>query len=308
MAATDSERIAPPPLISVFGGSGFLGRAVTRTLAAAGMRVRVVARHPWRSEMPTGAEFFRGDIRDEQQVVAALQGAWGAVNAVSLYVEPRGGPTFEDIHVIAAERLARCVRETGVRRLVHISGIGVNPHSPSSYVRARTAGEARVRETLAEAITLRPSVLFGRDDAFLSALAQVARLPFAPLFGHGDTRLQPVHVDDVAAAVGQALQRDDTRGRIYELGGATVHRYRDLVRIVQEHYGHRRPLLPVPFAAWRALGALAAMLPNPPLTRDQVMLMEADNVVGTTQHTFASLGIAPSAIEDRLDECLGSRR
>jgi len=280
--------------VTVFGGTGFLGRRIVTRLAQAGTEVTVAARHEHDVSVPgaSGRVVFRQtDVRDDASLAAALEGADAAVNAVSLYAE-RKGLSFADIHVEAATRLARLTAENHVR-LVHISGIGVDEASDSAYVRARARGERAVREACPGAVVLRPSVLFGPDDAFASSLAMLARLPLVPLFGHGTTRLQPVHVNDVAEAVARVLARGII-GEAIELGGGGVHDYRALVRAAQQR--HRRPLLPVPFPLWRALTAPLAVLPGPPLTRDQVILMESDNVVGRDAATFARLGIEPRDI------------
>jgi NADH dehydrogenase len=199
--------------VCVFGGTGFLGRRIVRHLAAAGMRVRVVARRPARPEgLEVGnIELQAADIRDAAAVATAVAGARAVVNAVSLYVETRD-ISFAAIHVDGAERLARLARDAGVERLVHVSGIGADPGSSSRYVAARGLGELRVRSAFPQATALRPSVLFGAGDTFLSTLDGITRLPVVPLFGAGRTRLQPVHVDDVAGAVVRILQRPDTAG------------------------------------------------------------------------------------------------
>lgn len=289
--------------ITVFGGTGFLGSAVVRRLAAAGTPVRVAARHaavPESSGTNGGAvEPCVADVRDEDAVARAVAGAGGVVNAVGLYVE-RGGATFDAVHVEGAARVARCARAAGVERLVHISGIGADPRSRSRYVAARGRGEARVHTEHPEAVILRPSVLFGPGDAFLRTLDAVTRLPAVPLFGDGGTRLQPVHVDDVAAAATRALEEPAAVGRVFELGGAGVYSYRAIVEAVLAHHRRRRLLLPVPFPAWRLLATLASALPAPPLTRDQVALMEADSIVGAEVGTFADLGITPRALDDVL--------
>lgn len=288
--------------VTVFGGTGFLGGAVVRRLHAAGTPVRVAARHPGSPAADGDGGTAAGrvaDVRDEDAVARAVAGAAAVVNAVGLYVE-RGGATFEAVHVEGAARVARCARAAGVERLVHISGIGADPRSRSRYVAARGRGEARVRDAFPDAVILRPSVLFGPGDAFLRTLDAVTRLPAIPLFGAGATRLQPVHVDDVAAAVARVLDDPGTAGRTYELGGAHVQSYRAIVEAVLAHHGRRRPLLPLPFAAWRLLAALASVLPTPPLTRDQVTLMEADSVVGPGVGTFADLGITPRGLADVL--------
>lgn len=293
-------------LITVFGGTGFLGRAIVHRLLEAGARVRVAARNP-HSPPPVGFEerfdACRADIRDPDAVARAVHGADGAVNTVSLYVE-RAGTTFQDIHVEGAGILARGARDAGVERLVHVSGLGVDDDSPSAYVRARARGEHRVREIFPEAIILRPSVLFGPGDAFLAALKSVTLAPVIPLFGKGDTRLQPVFVDDVARAVERSLGDAAAPGRVFELGGAQVLTYREAVKAVLAHLGRRRVLVPVPFPVWRVLAGAASVLPGPPLTRDQVILMQADNVVSGVLPRFADLGIEPRGLREALPECL----
>jgi NADH dehydrogenase len=185
-----------------------------------------------------------------------------------------------------------------VQRLVHISGIGADPASDSPYVRARAIGERLVREAFPAATILRPSVMFGPADAFLNRLAALARIsPALPLFGSGEVKLQPVYVGDVAAAVARALVTPEAAGRLYELGGPRVYSYRALVQLVLDQTGRRRLLLPVPYAAWNALAALLAPLPQRPISRDQVKLMQKDNVVSPGALTFADLGITPTALE-----------
>ncbi len=186
-------------------------------------------------------------------------------------------------------------------RLVHISGIGADPASRSAYVRARAAGERLVREAFPEATILRPSVMFGPEDAFFNLLADLARvLPVLPLFGKGTVRLQPVYVEDTAAAVARALADPAAPGRTYELGGPRIYRYAELVRLALEHSGRRRLLLPVPYLAWDAIATLAGWLPNPPISRDQVTLMREDNVVAAGMPGLADLGIVPTAPETVL--------
>ena len=277
-------------LYTIFGGTGYLGSAVVRRLATLGCRVRIAVRCPVApDDLGAGVEQVRCDIRDPASVAKALAGAEGGVNAVSLYVEGQGQDSFQAVHVDAARCVARTARERGVSRLVHVSGIGSDPRSPSPYVAARGRGEAAVREAMPEAALLRPSVLFGPGDAFLGTLDGVTRLPVVPLFGDGSTRLQPVHVDDVAAAAAAALTRPEAAGRVFELGGAGVYRYRDLLEMVMAARRRRRLLLPVPFALWRALARACAILPSPPLTLDQVIIMQRDNTVSSGTAGFAEL-------------------
>ncbi len=292
-------------IVTVFGGSGFLGRAVVAALAP-GWTVRVAARHPDRGIDPevvtvSGVEV---DIRDDELVGHAVAGAAAVVNAVGLYSE-RGGETFAAIHVEGAGRVARAASNAGVRRLVHVSGIGVDSGSPSAYVRARADGERRVREVFENVVIVRPSVLIGPDDALLGSLDAVTRLaPIIPLFGQGDIRLQPVFVHDVARAVHAVLEHASPLP-IYELGGARTCTYRELVLLVLGHRRRRRLLAPFPLFAWDAIATAAALLPSPPLTPDQVELMRADNVVAAEGvGTFVDLGIPPGAVDELLDRCL----
>jgi NADH dehydrogenase len=287
----------------VFGGTGFLGRAIVRALTARGDTVRVAARRPNAAGMPPGVELRRADIQDDAAVAAAVEGAETVVNAVSLYVEG-GGLDFDGIHVEGATRLARVAHSAGVERIIHVSGIGVTEESPSPYVRARARGEMRVREMFPGASILRPSVLFGPDDSFLATLDNVTRLPVVPLFGRGNTRLQPVHVEDVAAAVAGAAHTADATGRVFELGGNEVLHYREIVQAVLSHRRRWRPLLPVPWAAWRGIAYAGKMLSNPPLTIDQIVLMQADNIVSVGMATFADLGIEARGLHASLTECL----
>lgn len=297
------------PVVTVFGATGFLGREICQALVEEGWIVRLAARRPNRvllSGIPRDrSERVAVDIRRRPEVARALEGTAAAVNAVSLYVQSRK-LRFEDVHVRGAAAIAECAREQGVDRLVHISGIGVDPQSPSSYVRARAQGEQAVREAFAGATVLRPSVLFGPGDAFVSNLVKIARLPVVPLFGRGQTRLQPAFVEDVAEAVNVALHRPDSTGRVYELGGGQVLTYREAVAAVMKELGVRRPLMPVPFVFWKLIAALLRPLPNPPLTRDQVVLMTTDNIAGSEIPGFADLELEARRFDQALTMCLKS--
>jgi uncharacterized protein YbjT (DUF2867 family) len=294
--------------VTVFGGSGFLGGEVVRRLAADGALVRVAVRHPERARFPAGRiTTARADVWDEASVGPAVAGVDAVVNTVGHYVQ-RGGASFEAIHGQGAMHVARAAAAAGARRLVHISGIGADEESESSYVRARAIGERLVREAFPDATILRPSVMFGPEDAFFNQLAGLARvLPVLPLFGSGDVKLQPAYVGDVAQAVAKALTIEAAKGKTYELGGPRAYSYRALLELLLRQVGRRRLLLPVPYGAWEFLAALMAPLPKRPISRDQVVLMKQDNVVGPNALSFADLGIAPRSIEEVLPTYLGGK-
>ena len=297
-----------PATITVFGVSGYLGRRVVRALVAADFRVRAAARRPAAesfADLGDRVEPVVADIRDAGAIAAAIGEACGVVNAVGLYTE-RGDESFAAIHVDGAGRVAAAARVAGAR-LVHLSGIGADPGSPSKYVRARAHGEARVRATAPDASILRPSVLFGHDDAFLGALLGLVRmLPVIPLFGDGRARLQPVHVDDVAAAIVAILKLGNEAAPLYELGGARAYAYRELLALLAARLGRKRLLVPLPFVAWNLLAALLSPLPNPPLSRDQIELVRRDNLPNPDLPGFADLGIAPRALEAELERLMSA--
>jgi uncharacterized protein YbjT (DUF2867 family) len=296
--------------VTVFGGTGFLGRRVVRHLRERAFSVRIASRHPDR--MPSGVdgpqlESIEADIHDERSVADALAGAYGVVNAVSLYVE-HGTETFHSVHVESAQQLAIQARRAGVQRLVHVSGIGADPGSPSLYIRKRGEGELAVRAAFADATLIRPAVMFGPDDAFLTTILELLRrLPVYPMFGRGRTRLQPVDVDDVAEAIARSMQRAETRSMVFEYGGPHVYTYEELLGTVAREAGLKPILIPVPFAAWRVLAWIAEMLPNPPVTRNQVELMQVDTVSSPQSPGFGELGISPHSVENVLQQICRKR-
>jgi uncharacterized protein YbjT (DUF2867 family) len=256
-------------IVTVLGGTGFLGHRVVRHLLDRGFSVRATARHPER--VPTlfgpnevNAEAVGADVHDEASVAAALAGTYAVVNAVSLYVERGGQEIFRAVHVEAAERIGRLAREAGVERLIHVSGIDADPASPSNYIRARGEGEIAVREAFPGVTLVRPSVIFAPDDSFLTTLARLLRtLPIYPLFGRGQTRLQPVHVEDVGEAIARILGlAAGSRGPYYELGGPHTYTFAELVRSVADGIGTRPWLVPLPFVLWEAVALLSEFAPS----------------------------------------------
>jgi uncharacterized protein YbjT (DUF2867 family) len=289
--------------VTVFGGSGFLGRQIVKRLAADGARVRVAVRHPERASfLERGGRAGQitavyADVWEKASVGAAMEGSEAAINLVGHYRE-RSKATFEATRGHGAMHVAQAAATAGVERLVHISGLGTDPKSDSPYARARGIGERLVTEAFPAATILRPGVIFGSEGGFLNRLAALARvLPVMPLFGLGETKLQPVFVGDVAEAVAGALATPATRGRLYELGGPRVYTYKELVQLVLARSERKRLLMPVPYFAWEALAASVAPLPRRPISRNQIELMQQDNVVRADALTLADLGIAPTPVE-----------
>jgi uncharacterized protein YbjT (DUF2867 family) len=298
-------------VVTVFGGTGFLGRRVADHLRKLGFFVRIASRHANRSRDlfgPDGPQLqsVEADIENPHAVADALAGAYGAVNAVSLYVERRG-KTFHAGHVEAARRLAAQAQQNGLERFVQVSGIGADAASPSLYIRKRGEGEQAVRGTFADALIIRPAVMFGPDDSLLNTiLALLRNLPILPMFGRGLTRLQPVYVGDVAQAIARVLERTERRAVAFELGGPHIYSYEELLRAVAREAGIEARLVSMPFGVWHVLAWMAEILPGPPVTRSQIELMQVDNVASQSMPGFADLGISPRPIDDVLREMLAS--
>jgi uncharacterized protein YbjT (DUF2867 family) len=242
-------------------------------------------------------EAVGANVHDEVAVAAALADAY---RAVKLYVERGGHVVFRAVHVEAAARVARLAREAGVERLIHVSGIGADPASPSDYICARGEGEIVVREAFPDATLVRPSVMFAPDDHFLTTLASLLRiLPVYPPVGRGGTRLQPVHADNVAEAIARILGCTASADhRCCELGGPRSYTYAELLRGIADRIGTRAWLLPLPFELWQALAFVSEFVPGAPLTRSQVALMRRDNVAADDLPGLRDLRIAPTALED----------
>ncbi|WJR79040.1 complex I NDUFA9 subunit family protein [Bradyrhizobium sp. NP1] len=289
--------------VTVFGGTGFVGRRIVRQLSGSAVTVRAASRRPAGVE-GDNVEHFVADAHDERSVEAAVAGADGVVNAISLYVEHRGD-TFHSVHVEAAASIARVARRAGIKRFVHLSGIGADAASPSPYIRSRGQGEAAVQAAFPGAVVIRSAVMFAPDDAFLTTILGLLRtLPAYPLFGDGRTRLQPVYVGDVAAAIAKVLQQTQRPYPIYELGGPRVYSYEELLRTIARAAGLRPMLVRIPFAFWNAVAGFAEILPHPPLTRNQVELMQIDTTASDNRPGFGLLGISPRSLEQELEAML----
>ena len=303
------------PIVTIFGGSGFVGRYIARRMAKAGWRVRVAMRRPnealfVRTYGVVGqVEPVLANIRDDASVAEALAGAEAAVNCVGI-LAPLGKQTFDAVQAEGAERVARLSAEAGIKRFVHVSAIGADADSPSAYARTKAAGEAGVLAHRPDAVILRPSIIFGTEDEFFNRFASMARMsPVIPVIGP-DTRFQPVFVDDVAAAAEKALI-DGAAPGVYELGGPEVESFRELMKRMLRILGRKRLIVAVPWWAARMQGRIfdfgsrmtGGLLPAP-VTYDQVQLLQRDNVVSEGAKGLGDLGVTPTPMEAVLPDYL----
>lgn len=291
-------------LFTIFGGTGFIGRYVVQRLADRGARILVISRSPRTRGLhlqPLGAVnqiVVQGtDLDDEAALRRTVAGASGVINLIGILYET-GRQPFAEVHGALPGRIAAAASAEGVPRLVHVSAIGADPDSTSAYARSKAEGERRVRDAFPAATILRPSIVIGPEDGFFNRFANLARfLPALPLIGGGKTRFQPVYVGDVAQAVVAALERDDCQGQTYELGGPKAYTFEELMRYMLQVVERRRLLVNVPFGLANLLARFLELLPEPPLTRDQVELLKYDNVVTPGVPSFDALGITPTPIE-----------
>jgi uncharacterized protein YbjT (DUF2867 family) len=301
-------------LVTIYGGSGFLGRHVVRAIARTGARMRVAVRRPELAGhlQPLGGVgqivAVQANVRFPDSLLAAADGADAVINLVGILF-PTGKQTFKAVQDEGACHVAEAARAAGVRTLVHVSAIGADANSPSVYARTKAAGETAIVETFPEAVIIRPSIVFGPEDDFFNRFAKLARvLPALPLIGGGKTRLQPVFVGDVAKAIIAALEGKAHGSGALELGGPEILTLKVVIQRVLDYTMRKRWLVPVPFWFAKLQGALLQFLPNPPLTLDQVRLLQVDNVVSDgairTGRTLEGLGIEPIAIPSVVPEYL----
>jgi uncharacterized protein YbjT (DUF2867 family) len=294
--------MATRSVATVFGGSGFIGRYIVKRLAHKGFVVRVAVRDTERALFlkPMGGVGqvvpLHASLTNEATVHRAIEGADLVVNAVGILAERRRGD-FQRIQADGAGLVARLATAAGVGRLVHISAIGADPQAPSRYGASKGAGEALVRAAFAGATILRPSLVFGPEDQLFNRFAAMARvLPIMPVIC-GDTQFQPVYVGDVADAVMAALGRPDAVGATYELGGPRVWRFRELLAYILTETGRRRPMLDIPLSLARLQARFLELVPGKPLTRDQLIMLQRDNIVGPDVPGLKELGIVPTPLE-----------
>jgi uncharacterized protein YbjT (DUF2867 family) len=296
-------------LITLYGGSGFIGRHVVRAIAMTGARMRVAVRRPELALhlQPLGGvgqiNAVQANVRYPDSLLAAADGADAVVNLVGILF-PAGKQTFKAVQDEGARHVAEAARSAGVGTLVHISAIGASPDAPSVYARTKAAGEAAVKAVIPDAVILRPSIVFGPEDDFFNRFAALARIaPALPLIGGGKTRFQPVFVGDVARAVLAGLTGKAGAGAPYELGGPEVLTLKEVMQRVLAYAMRKRLLVPEPFWLAKLQAAFLQWLPRPPLTIDQVRLLETDNVVGEAAAPGAALRGSASNRSPSLPWC-----
>lgn len=290
-------------LVTVFGGSGFLGRHIIRALARDGWRIRVGVRHPNTAHFlrPMGRvgqiQLVKANLLKRDDVAEMMREADAVINLVGILFQ-RGSQRFQAIHIDGAEAVARAAAEHGIGRVIHFSALGASPGSPSEYARSKAEGEKRVRAAFPGATIMRPSVVFGPEDDFFNRFAALARIsPVLPLIGGGHTRFQPVYAGDVAQAALAALGNAGAASQTFELGGPEVMTLKEVMQFVLRETRRRRLLMNVPFGLARFQAAFLGLLPKPPLTPDQVRLLESDNVVTGGAAGLAELGVTPTTVE-----------
>ncbi|MCW5735930.1 MAG: complex I NDUFA9 subunit family protein [Enhydrobacter sp.] len=294
--------------VTVFGGSGFVGRAIVRALARQGYLVRVASRRVGLAEpVKTSGDvgqvmLMQANLRHPDSVARAVSGSQAVVNAAGIFVQ-RGRQSYEAVHANGARAIAEAARAAGAQRLIHVSGIGAdNRSSSNAFLRSKVSAEDAVISGFNSATILRPSVVFGPEDALFNRMAAIAaKAPFVPVVGDGSARVQPVFVGDVGKAAVAALGRPDTARSVFELGGPRVYSYRDLAALVLTEIDRRKPIVGVPVGVMKLAGFFAQQIARvglvPPITADQVELMRHDNIVRPGAQSLATLGIHPTAAE-----------
>ncbi|MBB3562045.1 NADH dehydrogenase [Rhizobium sp. BK512] len=304
-----------PPLVTVFGGSGFIGRHVVRALAKRGYRIRVAVRRPDLAGFlqPLGnvgqISFVQANLRYRNSIDRAVEGADHVINCVGILHES-GRNTFDAVQEFGGRAVAEAARNAGAT-LTHLSAIGANSGSQSSYGRTKGRAEAAILSIKPDAVIFRPSVVFGPEDSFFNKFADMARMfPVLPLVGGGKTKFQPVYVEDVAEAVARAVDGKVETGKIYELGGPEVLTFRECLETMLKVTVRKNPLVSLPFGIASMIGSIASLVPfiAPPITPDQVKLLKHDNVVSKEAEaegrTLKGLGIKPTMATSVLDSYL----
>ncbi|HEX9275410.1 MAG TPA: complex I NDUFA9 subunit family protein [Casimicrobiaceae bacterium] len=295
--------------ITVVGGTGFIGSRLVETLVGRGASVRIVSRHAERDgRAAPPIERVSGSIEQQSTIDRAVEGASAVVNLIGT-TAAKSEQAFYSLHRDVARRLAQAARDAGVKRFVHVSAMGIAPDAPSIADRSKAAGEIAVRQAFAEANLVRPALVYGPDDHFFARFAALVRsAPAIPLVGGGRTRFQPMHVYDVAEAMARMLERPDSAGRTFELGGSEIFSLRELIERLCRSMRRRPWLLSIPFPLAEAGAYLTQWLPHAPLTVDQVRLLKTDKVIGDPAGAPSALGVRPRPLEPFLSELAAQYR
>ena len=299
-------------IVTIIGGTGFLGRHIVRQLAKAGYTLRVIVRNPSSADaqaLKTGGDVGQivltsGNLAYPQSLVGKVEDSFAIINLVGVLFES-GSQGFSRLHAQGAEKLAQMAAAAGVPRLIHMSALGVDKAHGSTYANSKMLGEKAVLAAFNNATILRPSVVFGAEDNFFTQFASMAAFfPALPLIGGGNTKFQPVYAGDVARAVEICLANPATAGRIFELGGPKVYSFREILAYILQLMHKKRLLVSLPFSVASAIGSVAQHLPCPKLTRDQVRLLKYDNVVSSDALKLQDLGIMPTPVESIVPQYL----
>ncbi len=305
---------ADSKLITIIGGSGFVGRHLVQKLASQGFRIRVGVRRPDLAGhlQPLGNVGqimpVQANVRFPDSLASACQGADIVINLTGI-LNSSGSQSFEAVHEIGAGAIAKAAKEAGATKLIHLSAIGANKDSSSAYGRSKAIGESNVKKAFKEAVIIRPSIIFGPEDGFFNKFAEMARFSFVlPLIGGGKTRFQPVFVGDVAQAVCDVVLNKTYDGKTLELGGPQIFSFKELLEFILAVTERKRILMPIPWFAAKAMGSFLGMLPFSLLTRDQVAMLETDNVVGNAakkeKRTLEGMGIKAETIATHVPSYL----
>lgn len=296
--------------ITIFGGAGFIGRSLVQKLAYEGAIIRVPVRDPSRALFLKTmghvgqVTLLKINPYDKQEIEACCTDSEIVINLIGILYE-KGNSTFKRLHIDLAETIAKSATKEGTKRFLHMSALSADPTSKSEYAITKSQGEQAVLKTYPQATIFRPSLVFGPHDHFFNRFSEISRFsPVLPLIGSGQIHLQPVYVEDIVEAMIMAAKQPETQGRIYELGGPKIYSFKELFELMLKIIQLKRLLLPIPYCIAKIVGFFCEFLPTPPLTRDQVKLLEKDNVLSKNSLTFRDLGILPSALESILPRYL----
>lgn len=301
-------------LITIFGGSGFVGRHLVQKLAAQGYRIRIAVRRPDLAGhlQPLGGVGqimpVQANVRYPDSLASACRGADIVINLTGILHES-GAQSFEAVHELGAEAVAKAAAESGAKKFIHMSALGADKNSKSAYARSKAAGETRVKSAFPGAIVIKPSIIFGPEDRFFNKFADMARFSMVlPLIGGGKTKFQPVFVGDVAEAFSVVINTDRFSGKVFELGGPEIFSFKELLQFILKTTGRKRILLPVPWFIAKPMGSVLGFLPYTLLTRDQVILLQSDNLTSKEAEkdgrTLDGLGINPETIAAQVPSYL----